>query len=100
MTIPPPPVYDKNRDRQTFCTIDPLWFSLTPHRPPMGSLMSHRPPSSYPLPFSPLLILDQMHFTFTFNHPARPLSRRRPPQAALHNLSFSFVLKSSLPIHL
>ncbi|KRZ71919.1 hypothetical protein T10_6454 [Trichinella papuae] len=34
------------RDRQTFCTIDPLWFSLTPHRPPMGSLMPHRPPSS------------------------------------------------------
>ncbi|XP_003370364.1 conserved hypothetical protein [Trichinella spiralis] len=31
---------------------------------------------------------------------ARSLSRGRPPQAAVHNLSFRFVLKSPLPIYM
>ncbi|KRX13650.1 hypothetical protein T07_5909 [Trichinella nelsoni] len=35
-----------HKDSQTFSIIDPLLFSLTPHRPPMDSLMPHRPPSS------------------------------------------------------
>ncbi|KRZ00140.1 hypothetical protein T11_11036 [Trichinella zimbabwensis] len=40
-------------DRQTFCTIDPLWFSVTPHRPPMGSLTPHRPPMGSLMPHRP-----------------------------------------------
>ncbi|KRX82920.1 hypothetical protein T06_9395 [Trichinella sp. T6] len=31
------------RDSQTFFVIDPLWYSLMPHRLPMDSLVSDRP---------------------------------------------------------